>query len=132
MIFEHKDIDNPSKEIYGRRKGSRSFDMVMNLEIGEKSATVHGFIDRGCSSPFPCEYKQPLTPDEFVALWKYIRKISGRRYIEFDVLKDHAKVYKQFLYVVGCFVTMTHDGHEAEHLTVDMDQGIKHFDIKGE
>lgn len=127
MQFGHKDIKNPVKVVYGHREGSRSFDVVMTLEICGDSAVVHGFLDRKCQSHNPCGEQRPMGPDELIGMWNYIKEVCGTKYIEFEALPDHARVYKQFLHVVNCYEKKTFDGHDAEHLVVDMDRGIKHF-----
>lgn len=127
MQFDHKDIKNHVKVVYGHREGSRSFDVVMTLEIIGESAIVHGFLDRRCQSHNPCGDQRPMGPDELIAMWNYIKESAGTRYIEFEALPDHARFYKQFLHVESCHAQKTFDGHEAEHLKVDMNKGIKHF-----
>lgn len=127
MEFNSKKIENPVTVLYGHRKGSKSFDAVMTLEHKEESTEIHGFLTRDCGNPNLCEHRESMNPWELIAMWKRIKEESRTKYIEFDVLADHARFYKQFLHVVNTYVTRTIDGHECEHLTVDMSKGIKHF-----
>lgn len=127
MQFHSKQIKNPATVVYGRRKGSKSFDAVLTLEHNNDSTEVHGLLTRDCSNPEPCEYRVSMELQELINFWKYLKEICPTQFIEFDALPDHARFYKQFLYIVNSYVTKTLDGHECEHLTVDMTKGLKHF-----
>lgn len=116
MTFDKKELKNGTIIVYGFREDKIRFKMIMTLEPEKDKLIVHGFLSQD----------RNLNPYELIAMWKYLGGL-GRRYIEFEAVPEHARVYKTFLTVVSTYVTRTFNGHECEHLTVDMSKGIKHF-----
>ena len=116
MKFLTKTLDNATVIIYGFRDDDKNFYMISTLEMKEESAEIHGFLSKGS-----------LTPSELIELARYFQRSIGKRYIEFDVLNEHSKVYKEFFHVIQCFGVKTFNNHDAQHLLIDMEKGIKHF-----
>ena len=114
MVFRVKGIENRVLVVYGFRNHKPHYDLVLTLVRNRVSYSVHGFLSR-----------VKLRRKDFLVLWDFLRSILDLRYLVFEALEEHAKVYKEFLPVIKSRKGKTFNGFPCEILVVDLEGEIK-------
>jgi hypothetical protein len=97
--------------VYGFKTKERFYDVVLSLYRKGETTTVYGFLS-----------KVTIEPDDFWSLWDKLKEVVETEYIVFEVLPEHAIVYKQFLPVLEVVSTKTFNGYESELLKIRIDR----------
>jgi len=114
MTFQTKQLENGTSIVYGFKDDAIKFQMVMTLEPKEDRIVIHGFLSVDTMNAF-----------ELLGLYRELEKNFKERYLECQVVGEHARIYKKFLYVVKEEKSKTFNGHECELLLIDLHKGVK-------
>jgi CO dehydrogenase/acetyl-CoA synthase beta subunit len=109
MTFRHNKV-NAAVMVYGFVDTKESYDMVMTLHLeGDNRAKVYGFMS-----------KVRMELNDFVKLWRYVKKNVQARYLQFEVLTKHAAAYEMYLPVIKKWDSVTFTGYKSVTLLVDL------------
>jgi len=109
MTFRHNKI-NSAVMVYGFVGSKESYDMVMTLHLEpENKAKVYGFMS-----------KKKMDLNDFVKLWRYVKRNVPARYLQFEVLVKHAPAYEMYLPVIKKSDSTTFTGYKSVTLLVDL------------
>lgn len=109
IIWKHEQIDNIIF-LYGFKSATdRLYSVVLTIIVKEKSGYVHGFLSQIL-----------LKPNDLWSIWNYIKTFVQLDYLIFEVLPEHAKIYKKYLPIEDIKYTISFDGLECELLTANL------------
>jgi len=119
MTFQEKTLGNGTTIVYGFKDNAIKFQMIMTLEHDADKLVVHGFLSVSTMNPF-----------ELKDLYKYLDEEFKERYLECQVVAEHASFYKKFLHVVSAEPSITFNNHKCELLLIDLHKGVKNFNYE--
>jgi len=109
IIWKHEQIENIIF-LYGFKTPThRLYSVVLTIIIKEEGGYIHGFLSQ-----------MILKPNDLWGIWNYIREHIKINYLIFEVLPEHAKIYKKYLPIQDIKNTISFDGLECELLTVKL------------
>ena len=96
--------------IYGfKESDTRFYGAVLTLYRQGNTTVAYGFLS-----------KVELEISDLRALWSKLQEVIDTRYLEFEVLPEHAELYKQNLSIDAVVKQKTFDGYDSEVLRVVM------------
>ena len=119
MTFQDKTLRNGTTIVYGFKDNAIKFQMVMTLEHDQDKLVVHGFLSVDSMNAF-----------ELMELYKFLEKNFKEKYLECQVVAEHARFYKRFLHVISNEKSKTFNEHDCELLLIDLHKGIQNFNYE--
>lgn len=109
MIWKHHK-KNSLTMVYGFANDTdRKYVAVLSLHKKENSTTIYGFLS-----------KVRLTSEDLNGLWDLLVSIVDTKYLVFEVLPEHAELYKQHLPIESVVKARTFNGYDSEVLRIEM------------